>query len=355
MSKSNVVKFFKGLDKNVLSLGVAIIAIGIVAALILSGGNSGQFLDKIKNIGILGASKDDLAKKGIDYINKNILSGQTAVLVGTSEESGLVKMKISINGREFDSYMSKDGKLLFPEAIKLEETANPTNNQPAANNQPNQPVKTKADVVKADKAELDAYIVSQCPFGLQMQRALADVISSAPSLAENIKVRYIGSISNGKVIAMHGDVEAQENLRQICIRDEQASKYWSYVSCYMKAGDTTGCLTSTGIDNNKLNGCTSDQNRGLAYAKEDFDLNTKYNIQGSPTLVLNNQVTSEFDFGGRTSETLKNLICYGSKNESQDCSKTLNTVDAATSFSETYSGPGSSGNSGATGANCNPA
>lgn len=352
MSKFNFVNFFKSLDKNVLSIGIAIIAIGIVGALILTDGSSGQFLDKIKSFGVLGISKDDLAKKGIDYINNNVLSGQKVTLVSISEESGLVKMKISIGGKEFDSYVSKDGKLLFPEAIKLEDTK--PNNQPA-NNPSNQPTKTKDDIVKADKAELDAYIVSQCPFGLQMQRALADVVNSAPSLAQSIKIRYIGSISNGKVIAMHGDVEAQENFRQICIREEQASKYWSYVSCYIKAGDTAGCLASTGIDNNKLNGCMSDKNRGLVYAQKDFDLNTKYNIQGSPTLVLNNQVTSEFDFGGRTSEALKTLICYGSKNESEDCSKTLNKTEAATSFSETYVKKGGSGNSGATGANCNPA
>ena len=352
MTKFNFVSFFKSLDKNTLSIGVAIIAIGIVGALILTNGGSEQFLDKIKSFTLGGMSKADLAKKGIDYINNNVLSDQKATLVSTSEESGLLKIKIDIGGKEFDSYMSKDGKLLFPEAIKLE-NANP-NNQPT-NNPSNQPTKTKDDIVKADKAELDVYIVSQCPFGLQMQRALADVVNSAPSLTENIKVRYIGSISNGKVIAMHGDVEAQENFKQICIREEQANKYWDYVSCYIKAGDTAGCLTSTGIDNNKLNGCISDQNRGLAYAKEDFDLNTKYNIQGSPTLVLNNQITSEFDFGGRTSEALKTLICYGSNNEPKDCTKSLNKAEAATSFSETYVGKGGSGNSGPTGANCNPA
>ena len=100
----------------------------------------------------------------------------------------------------------------------------------------------------------------------------------------------------------------------------------------------------------------TDKNRGLAYAQKDFDLNTKYNIQGSPTLVLNNQVASEFDFGGRTSEAVKTLICAGSKNEAKDCSKKLNTADAATSFSVAYAGTGGSGNSGSnTNPNCAPA
>ncbi|MBI2049876.1 MAG: hypothetical protein HYT35_00250 [Candidatus Staskawiczbacteria bacterium] len=343
-----LVKSFKNLDKNILFTGIAVVCIIIVGVLILANGNPEQFkfLSKIKILG--GMSKETLAQKGVDYINNNILSGQTATVIGASEESGLIKMRISIGGKEFDSYISKDGKLLFPEAIKLE-------GDTVAANTPNQPSKAaKESIVKTAKAELDAYIVSQCPFGLQMQRVLADIIDSAPSLASNIKVRYIGTVSDGRITAMHGDAEAQENLRQICIREEQASKYWEYVSCYIKAGDTDGCLASTGIDGVKLSSCTSDKNKGLTYAQEDFDLNNKFGVRGSPTLVLNEQVVSEFDFGGRTSEAVKTLICYGSEKQTQDCSKTLNTASAATSFSETYekSGPVSSGS---TGANCAPA
>src|SRR3989344_5087360 len=145
MSKFNFVKTFKNLDRNVLSLGIAVFCIVIVGVLIMTSGSSWQFLDKIKSFSIGGMSKDDLAKKGVDYINNSILSGQTATLVGSSEESGLVKIKISIGGKEFDSYISKDGKFLFPEAIKLEQSAN-TNNQPSSNT-PNQPDRTKDDIV----------------------------------------------------------------------------------------------------------------------------------------------------------------------------------------------------------------
>jgi len=334
MPKFNFVKFFKNIDRNVLFVGIATIAVVVVGILIITDGNSGQFLDKIKNFG--GISKESLAKKGVDYINSSILSGQSATLVGSSEESGLVKIKINIGGKEFDSYITKDGKLLFPEAINIEGVTNPN---PPSDNQPSSATPGKpTTIVKADKAELDAYVVSQCPFGLQMQRVLSDVIKSAPSLAQSVKVRYIGSVANNSIMSMHGDAEAQENLKQICIREEQPNKYWGYVSCYIQAGDTAGCLSSTGVDKTKLSACTSDKNRGLSYAQKDFDLNTKFSIQGSPTVVLNGQVVSEFDFGGRTSEALKSLICAGLKNEPSDCVKTLNTTSAATSFSVAYAG-----------------
>ena len=142
--RAKIDKFVSKTDKNLLFVWIAVVVIIIVGALILTNGSSGQFLEKIKNFG--GASKDSIAKKGIDFINNNILSGgQTAELVSSSEESGFIKMRISIGGKEFDSYMSKDGKLLFPEAIKLEgktETdSSPTTNPPANNpsNSNNQP------------------------------------------------------------------------------------------------------------------------------------------------------------------------------------------------------------------------
>jgi len=40
---------------------------------------------------------------------------------------------------------------------------------------------------------------------------------------------------NNTIKSMHGAAEAQENLRQICIREEQSGKYWDYVRCYIEA------------------------------------------------------------------------------------------------------------------------
>ena len=146
----------------------------------------------------------------------------------------------------------------------------------------------------------------------------------------------MGDISNGEITAMHGDEEAQENLRQICIREEQPVKYWDYVSCQMKAGDTTGCEAPTGVDSAKLAACVSTASRGLAYAQEDFDLNTKYSVTGSPTLILDESEISEFNFGGRSAEAVRTMVCAAFNSEPSFCATTLNEATAATSFSETY-------------------
>ncbi|MCX6723517.1 MAG: hypothetical protein NT094_05690, partial [Candidatus Staskawiczbacteria bacterium] len=175
-----------------------------------------------------------------------------------------------------------------------------------------------------------------CPYGLQMQRAMVDAVKNMPSLAQYIKARYIGSVSGSTITSMHGDAEAKENLRQICIREEQPAKYWNYVGCQMKAAGTeVSCGQSTGVDLAKLSACVSDPARGVAFAKKDFDLATKYNVSGSPTIILNGTSIQESGYGGRSSDGVKSMACAGFNAKPGFCSTKLNTVEAAVSFSGT--------------------
>ena len=204
------------------------------------------------------------------------------------------------------------------------------------------PKATCEDLKKEDTPELDAFVVSYCPFGLQMQRVLTKLVEEVPELKDYIHIKYICSISDGKITSMHGEKEAQEDLRQICIREEQPDKYWEYLTCFIKDDNYTACLDSTGVDTTKLNECMNDSSKGLAYAQEDFDLQKKYSVSGSPTLILNGNRVSEFDFGGRSANAVETLLCCGFNNEPDACNTNATEEQAATSFSETYAKGGSS-------------
>jgi thioredoxin 1 len=195
-----------------------------------------------------------------------------------------------------------------------------------------------ANMTKSNRPLLEAFVVSRCPFGLQMQRIMAEIVNKLPQSEDYLKIRYIGSISNGTINSMHGDEEAKENLRQICIREEQPTKYWDYISCYMKEGKSADCLKASAIDESKLGACMNDTDHGLAYAQKDFDLANKSSITGSPTLVMNGKVVSEFDFAsdttnGRSPQALKELLCCGFNTQPSFCSQQLNTTQAITMFS----------------------
>jgi len=297
-----------------------------------------------------------VAQKAVDFINKNMLQGQTATLGSIKAVSGVYVFKLKIDDNEYDSYVTKDGKILFTSGVEISTvTSTPTTTEIAAAKQ------TCADLAKTEAPVLEAFVVSKCPFGLQMQRILSEIVKNIPEAAKYIKVEYMGEISDNKVTSMHGDEEAQENLRQVCIREEQANKYWDYIACHIKKGDVDSCLTNAKIDKTILATCMKDVNKGLAYIQKDFENQDKYNntpeckedptkcaVGGSPALILNGKAVSEFDFGGRTAEAVKTVICCGFNNQPSFCSQKLTTDQAASSFSETYSSSGS-----ASSGNCN--
>ncbi|MBU2539859.1 hypothetical protein KJ786_01725 [Patescibacteria group bacterium] len=285
-------------------------------------------------------SANEAGQKVVSFINENYLKDAgKAELKEAAEFSTLYKVvfKLTMTGQTESQdeiiYLTKDGKYAFPEMQgvpinldeKLAETAD-------AGSQ----ITSCESIKKADKPFLDAFVVSQCPYGLQMQRIIAKLVKDESVTKENIKVRYIGSITNGKIESMHGDEEAQENLRQICLREEQSTKYWNYISCYIAEGKSDSCLASVGVDKTNLDTCVKDASRGLEYAKTDFDLSAQYEVAGSPTLILGNDKIDEFSFGGRTEDALKSIICCASNNQADYCSKELSKESATSGFSTAY-------------------
>ena len=328
-------KLIKDFKANLVPIAVVIAGLIVGGAVIYTN----QGVEKEKEGEILGGSStpQQVAQAAIDYINQYLLpEGITASLINATETSGVYKFHLEIGGQGYDSYVTKDGKLLFAQGINLEKN-------PEVSPKSSLKGSTCEDITKTNKPLLEAFIVSQCPHGLQMQRILNEIVKNIPNLAGSIRVEYIGSVQGGKVISMHGDKEAEENLRQICIREEQPAQYWNYLDCYIQKGEEENCLTRAGVNIDKLNSCMSDNLKGLEYAKKDFDLSEQYQAGGSPDLFLNGEEISEFDFGGRTAEAVKTLLCCGFSQEPEYCSQELSKEPAAISFSEAYSGGSGSG------------
>jgi len=268
--------------------------------------------------GLAILSPNDVANKVLSYINKNLIDpGSKASFVRVEEISGIYRIITEYRGVEIPVYATKDGKMLF--------LSKPVSLSPCET------------LVKSESPKLEAFVVSYCPFGLQMLRILNEIVKNIPELENYIEVRYIGGISDGKIISMHGEKEAEENLRQICIREEQENKFWAYISCFIKDGNASRCLNEAKIDVEKLRACMQDENRGLKYAEKDFELQNNYRVSGSPTLVLNGERVSEFEFGGRTANAVKTLLCCGFVNPPKYCSQNLTNLKAAIGFSSSYS------------------
>lgn len=68
-------------------------------------------------------SSEKAKTKAKDFIEENLMAeGQgEAQIDEISEEQGLFKMSVQVGGQTIESYMTKDGKKFFPQAVDMEE------------------------------------------------------------------------------------------------------------------------------------------------------------------------------------------------------------------------------------------
>lgn len=304
-------------------------AVILIAAVIIGGAI--YLTSETKPTGSLTAQ--EAAQKALEFINQNILAQDnvTASLVSVTESNGLYKMKLKIEEEEIETYLSVDGKLLFPQVVTLVKEEEVT--QEAGQ--------------KSDKPDVKLFVMTYCPYGLQAQKALLPVYNLLKDKAD-IGVYFVNYI-------MHDKKEIDENLRQYCIQKEQMDKYSAYLSCFVQAGDFNGCLSSTGIDMHGLSSCVAqtDQQFNISAGYNDkstwlngnypqfnvqADLDTKYGVQGSPTLVINGKVVEV----NRSPEEFKKAVCEAFTTAPAECSQTLSSDVTSVSFgSGTGSGSGS--------------
>lgn len=203
------------------------------------------------------------------------------------------------------------------------------NNSPVAASVPQSQDTAPSPVVpKSDRPKVELFVMSYCPYGLQMEKAYLPAWDLLKNKAD-IDLKFVS-------YAMHGKKEIDENTRQYCIQKNYQEKYISYLNCFTGEDNFGKCLSAVGLSDNKLASCVSaadkqfnisgnfdDQSKWLSgrypiYAVNG-DLNDKYSVQGSPTLVING-VQAE---AGRTPEAVKQAICNAFNNPPAECKKQL--------------------------------
>ena len=287
------------------------------------------YLTRIKTPQEKFLSSQEAAQNAINYINENLLQkGVTASLADVVEENGLYKIRLKVGEKEFISYVTKDGKILFPEEgidlekkIAKEET--PTSTQ---------------EIQKTDKPDVKLFVMAYCPYGLQMEKAYLPVYNLLKEKAD-MGIYFVNYI-------MHEKKEIDENLRQYCIQKEEKEKYYDYLSCFVKAGEFEKCLNEAKIDKEKMNSCISETDKEYKitqlyndkstwlsgrYPRFDVhtDLNEKYGVQGSPTVVINDKVV---EVSSRSPEKFKEVICQAFNSPPEECSQTLSNTTFSPGF-----------------------
>jgi glutaredoxin len=182
---------------------------------------------------------------------------------------------------------------------------------------------------------VDLYVMSFCPYGTQAETVMKPVVGLLGSKAD-IRLRYITTVTGttaDSVNSLHGPLEAQEDLRQICIQKYYPVKLWTYIArfdeaCYPASGNTEtqkacwmNASTAAGIDMAKISACASGP-EGISLLKADEADSNKNGASGSPTLTINGVTYS----GERTPEAYKQAICNSFENAPAECNTTLSTT-----------------------------
>ena len=344
VSKVKHIKNKLGKKSNLIIALAAVVVILVVVAVINFGGAKLGFS---KNV-----SPDEAKAKAEDFINKNLVAaGTTATVTEVADyDKSLYKLKVKVGDNEIESFISKDGKQFFPQAMDIEKLSDSANVNASSDTSASTPV-TPTDITKSDKPKVELFVMSHCPYGTQIEKGIVPV---AKALGNKIdfEIKFVNYI-------MHGETELQDNINQYCIGSGQADKYNDFLDCFLKSGDSASCVSSTGINKSKLDSCykatdkkfslTSDFNDKSKYKGSfpTFNLhdseNNKYGVQGSPTLVINGkQVESN-----RDSASLLTTICAAFNKTPDECSTKLDSASPAPGFG---TGTDSSGSA----ANCAP-
>lgn len=325
-------KMFKRLLKNKKAMAIiaAVIVLAVIAIIAVSLSGKKQYKE---------INAKEAASKSEDFINNFLMpSGSKASIKEVTEEYDLYKMKIDIGSESpVESYVSKDGKLFFPQAIDMEKTAQTDANSTVSDKT------VPANVPKNDKPVVELFVMSYCPYGTQIEKGMLPVLEALGNKID-FKLKFCD-------YAMHEKKELDENLVQYCIQKEQPEKLTAYLQCFLAEGKGSDCLKKN-ANESKINNCVAATDKeykvtanydsktdwrgnfpGFNVNKAD---NEKYSVGGSPTLIINGADIQS----GRDSASLLATICSAFNEAPEECKQQLNAQSPTPGFGFDYSANG---------------
>ncbi len=303
----------------------------------------------IKNWSIANPINIEQAKaKAESFINENYMkAGSKVIIKNIIDKNGLYQITLNTGAaKDIDTYITKDGKIFFPQAVDIEQTENDKKNAAAATPAPN------VELKKSDKPEVELFVMSHCPYGTQIEKGILPAVSALGNKI-NFDIKFTD-------YAMHGEKELNEELAQYCIKTGEPAKFTAYLNCFLEDGDSARCQAKATINTAKLKTCVAATDKKFKVTENfndstkkawkgsypPFDIykesNAKYGVQGSPTLVINGAIVNS----GRDSAGLLKTICSAFNTPPKECEASLSAAAPAAGF-------GTGASASASSASCN--
>lgn len=182
---------------------------------------------------------------------------------------------------------------------------------------------------KEGRVTLDLFVMSECPYGVQAENILGDVLK-AFGKEINFNLYFIANkVSDNEFQSLHGQTEVEEDIRQLCIIKNYPETYYNYILCQNKnikarkdiSSTWQDCLIENNMNVNKIRECVD--NEGGSLLSKNILKAEELKVYGSPTLYINGTKYQ----GARTASAFQNAICE-IDNSLKGCSINLNTTQA---------------------------
>lgn len=145
--------------------------------------------------------------------------------------------------------------------------------------------------------QLDLWVMSQCPYGVKAETAIINA-RAQNAIPETVKVnlRYIANEGkDGKWQALHGDVELQENIRQLAIQKTWPDKFWKYLEVRnqnYQSEEWKTAATAVGLNPAEVEG---KMELGRKLMAQDIKDGATLKVSGSPTYLWQNKYVLNSD------------------------------------------------------------
>lgn len=303
-------------DKLFVYLSIALGVLLIVAIIIAIIG----FTSKSNSETII--SEQDASSKVLGLLEKQ---GVSAKVTKIETDAGLYKLTLEVQGQQLPLYVSKDGKYIIENPIPIKTLEEYLDSAKTEDNLATE------ELEKTEKPEVELYIWSYCPYGVQAQEPLAEVAN------------LFGETANFKAILYHdghGAYETQQNKIQACIQKYDKENYWDYASEFVKTiypvcgaskdakcdlEKSTALMDSLKIDSKAILECVTSEGQTLIDA--DTQKAVSLGITGSPTLVVNGVKMSNV---ARNADSYKTAVCDAFLSAPETCGIELDDTQATT-------------------------
>lgn len=173
-------------------------------------------------------------------------------------------------------------------------------------NKPTSPTGENTSEFPSDKVKVDFYVMSQCPYGLQVENGFKPVLDKFGEAIE-FRLEFIGLEKDGKFQSLHGETEINGNKVQLCAQKHEPDKFMEMVVCMNKdikkiPGNWEDCVEE--MNKEKIKECYEGE-EGTELLKASFEKAQEINAKGSPTMHFNEELYA----GNRDEESFTRAVC----------------------------------------------